>query len=182
MMKRILFVAMLFASTTLFAQKDTVGLNIPFKDQKIVYEGVVEVPNKTKLELDVSAMKFLSFNFNDIGESMQNKNEEEVVDKGTLTTTITGRMGTPWNFKNKMTVKIDFKDNKYSYQIFDITTSLPDGNIDVTPIETAYSSLISGKWVINKKFTKSLLVNLNADINAFIGKLKEAMNSKKESF
>ena len=91
-------------------------------------------------------------------------------------------MGTPWNFLIKLTVQVDCKDNKYRYRIYSIITSLPGGGIDDTPLETPYWSLVAGKWVVNKNYTKSMLENVNSDIKALIEGLKVAMSAKKDDF
>ena len=183
-MKKFLLLAMLFASKVIFAQQDTVGLNIPIKDQKIVYEGVIEIANKPKSELYANAQKWLVEKFSNIKDVIQTQDKEQgqIVGKVNLTTTIKGRMGTPWNFLNNMIVQIDCKDNKYRYRIYSIITSLPGGGIDETPLETPYFSLLSGKWVVNKTYTKSMLVNTNIDIKGLIESLKATMGAKKDDF
>ena len=175
---------LLFAAKFTFAQKDTTGLNIPVKDSKIVYEGVIEIPNKPKSELYSNAQKWFIDMFKSSKDVIQNqdKDQGQIVGKGNMTTSIKGRMGIPWNFVNKMTIQVDCKDNKYRYRIYDIITSLPGGNIDDTPLEIPYNSLISGKWVINEKFTRSLVENTNTDIKALVENLKKSMNVKKDDF
>jgi hypothetical protein len=183
-MRKILFIVMLFAFKTSFAQQDTVGLNIPTKDQKIIYEGIVDIPNKSKADLYTNAQKWFIDKFTNSNYIIQHEDEDkgQLISNGTITTAIKGRMGIPWNFLNKMTIQIDCKDNKYRYRIYNIITNLPGGGIDDTPLETPYYSLVSGKWVINEKFTKSLIQNTNTDIRALIETLIKAMNAKKDDF
>jgi hypothetical protein len=183
-MKKILLVLMIFIVKTSFAQKDTTGLNIPTKDQKIVYEAVVEIPNKNKLDLYNNAQKWFIDKFNSSKDVIQNQDKEQgqIVGKGIMTTTIKGRMGTPWNFKNRVTVQIDCKDNKYRYRIYDIITSLPDGGISETSLEVPFNSLTNGKWVVSEKYTRSLIENTNTDIKALVSSLKIAMDAKKDDF
>jgi hypothetical protein len=47
-MKKLLILALIIFTKSAFAQKDTVGLNIPFANNTVVYERVFEVPNAPK--------------------------------------------------------------------------------------------------------------------------------------
>ena len=58
-MKRMLFFVLILISTgEAFAQKDTTGLNIPVKDDNVVYERIVEIPGKSKADLYKNAKQW----------------------------------------------------------------------------------------------------------------------------
>ena len=47
-MKKIFILAFIIFAKSAFAQKDTVGLNVPFANNTVVYERVFDVPNAPK--------------------------------------------------------------------------------------------------------------------------------------
>ena len=47
-MKKLIILVLIVFAKSAFAQKDTVGLNVPFVNNTVVYERVIDVPNASK--------------------------------------------------------------------------------------------------------------------------------------
>lgn len=47
-MKKILIIAFVFLAKSAFAQKDTVGLNVPYVNNTVIYERVFDAPNTSE--------------------------------------------------------------------------------------------------------------------------------------
>lgn len=145
-MKKLLTIALLLCVKTVFAQKDTVGLNIPFVDNAVVYERVYDVPKASRDLLYRNARSWFATTHPNGGittltmrDSVLTRTTGKVhyaidvpykVLWGTLTYTST------YDF----TVQIDCKDDKYRIRIYNIQAV--NG---ATPVEQLVQSLADAK-------------------------------------
>src|SRR5437868_3851017 len=84
-MKIILLIASsIILSISCYAQKDTVGLNVPIQDGKIVYQGIVDIQGKQKLDLYRNAQQWFVDYFKSSKDVIQNQDKEDgfIIGKG----------------------------------------------------------------------------------------------------
>jgi len=148
-MKKLLILAFIIFAKSAFAQKDTVGLNIPFANNTIVYEKVVGVPNAAKNTLFGNAGLWLAetrpYNIADIQLQLEDPVLSRVVGKVNYSLTESNKffLSTLYDtYICSFTLQIDCKDNKYRIRIYNIQDV---GNTTYTPVEKLMYALIDSK-------------------------------------
>ncbi len=148
-MKKLLVLALIIFAKSAFAQKDTVGLNIPFVNNTVVYEKVFDVPNVPKNLLYSNAGLWFAETHPYVQDT-----QLELVDP--VLSRVVGRVKSStvivtnkvlWdtyygNITYNFTLQVDCKDNKYRIRIYNIQDVL--GNT-YTPIDNLMFALISSK-------------------------------------
>jgi|GEM_PF-925764 len=177
--------AMLCLSAT--AQiKDTVGLNLPIVDGKIVYEGIVDIPGTTKNDLYQNAQQWFVDFFKSSKDVIQNQDKDNglVVGKGMLDFNARVGLGMSMVQHNKLTVKIICKDNKYKYSVYDMILYPPEGNEKYsTPFDNLYGKLIGTvKIGGTKSAIKDILKKNDIEVKKMIESIKMAMSKKPDNF
>jgi hypothetical protein len=145
-MKKLLVLALIILWTSAFAQKDTVGLNVPFVNNTVVYEKVFNVPTAPKTLLYGNAGLWFAETHPYVEDTQLQlvdpvlsrvvgrvKSSTVVTNKAlwnTLYTTIT------YNF----TVQVDCKDNKYRVRIYNIEDVIGTDYIPVDDLMFALSN------------------------------------------
>jgi hypothetical protein len=180
-MKKLLIIIFIFFAKTTFAQKDTVGLNIPIIDGAVVYQKVFNVPDKSKDALFNDAQLWYLDNFkNTRGPQIEDKDFGRIVAKSSIPFTLKATFGVKVLYNNNFTIQIDCKDNKYRCRIYDMTMSDASGGKDQA-IFTPESLInqITGKESnfggLSKNQSKETLQNLNASILDLIASLDKRM-------
>jgi hypothetical protein len=148
-MKKLLVLAFIIFAKSAFAQKDTVGLNVPFVNNTVVYEKVFDVPNAPKNLLYSNAGLWFAETHPYVQDTQLQlvdpvlsrvvgrvKSYTVVVTNKVLWDTYYGNI--TYNF----TLQVDCKDNKYRIRIYNIQDVL--GN-DYTPVDNLMLALISSK-------------------------------------
>ncbi|MCC8426944.1 DUF4468 domain-containing protein [Mucilaginibacter sp. UR6-11] len=82
-----LLIGLLFIAIGAKAQnKDTLGLNIPIKDGHVVYEGIVEMPGKPKMDLYNNAKQWFVDCFKSAKDVIQNEDKDQgrIIGKGVI--------------------------------------------------------------------------------------------------
>ncbi len=147
-MKKIFILAFIIFAKSAFAQKDTVGLNVPFANNTVVYERVFDVPNAPKNLLYSNAGLWLAETHPYIGKT-ELQLGDPVLSRvaGRVTSSIvtsnkflwkTNYLTLTYNF----TLQIDCKDNKYRIRIYNIQYVW---NPNYTPMDDLMQSLINSK-------------------------------------
>jgi len=148
-MKKLLILALMFFTKIAFAQKDTVGLNVPYVNNTVIYERVFNVPNVTQNLL-----------YSNAGLWMAETHPYVVNTQLTLEDPASGRVvgrancyiGSSYKvlwqtqyytYHFDFTIQIDCKDNKYRVRIYNIQDII-DSNAH-TPIDDMMQSLIASK-------------------------------------
>jgi hypothetical protein len=179
-MKKLLVIAFLLCAGNAFAQKDTIGLNIPFVNNSVVYEKVYNVPKASQTLLFSNARVWFAGIHPDGGKT-------QLTLRDTVLFRITGRasyaidvpykiLWDTYNYTNiyNFTVQIDCKDGKYRLRISNAQYSAAN-----TPIEDMMQALIQSKSLrlgtganLSKNDLKerlrmfnNIVNNLMADIN-----------------
>ena len=125
-MKKLLIFALLLCAKSLFAQKDTVGLNIPFIDNAVVYERVYNVPNTSQNLLYSNARVWFAGTHPDGGNThitLKDSVLSRLTGKASYTTDVLYKLlwqTQSFALKYNFTVQIDCKDNKYRIRIYNI--------------------------------------------------------------
>ncbi|TSD62299.1 DUF4468 domain-containing protein [Inquilinus sp. KBS0705] len=86
MKKASIFIALIIICFEAKAQKDTLGLNIPIKDESVVYEGIVETPGALQKDLFKNAKQWFVDYFNSSKDVIQNEDKESgrIIGKGII--------------------------------------------------------------------------------------------------
>jgi hypothetical protein len=192
-MEKILTAILLFSMLKVAnAQIDTSGLKLPIKSNKIVYEGVVEVQNRSKNDLFFSAKKwgfdFLKFPDNPV----QNEDREmgRLLLRGNTITQSPNSLGES-NVGLRMTIQIDVKENKFRYKIYDLYfTSANTNSVNTSGSSSMCISIesfidIAPKFpilFISKKHFRQLFENANFEILSGIAHLKNDMKKPPDDF
>lgn len=187
-MKRIIFsIAAIICTNAVFAQKDTTGLNIPVKDGAVVYERIVEAPNKSKADLYKNAKQWFVDYFKSSKDVIQNEDKEDgkIVGKGILPIPFKGAMGMNVVYDDKLTIQVDCKDNKYRLRIYEQTLSSQGGGssqVITTPESLIGKLLGKEKSPFNEKQARRMLESMNATITTSIFAFNKAMIAKTDDF
>jgi hypothetical protein len=192
-MKRLLFISLfIMVSLSSYAQKDTVGLNIPIKEGKIVYEGIIETPNKTKIDLYNNAKQWFVDYFKSSKDVIQNEDKDQgrIIGKGIIFI-YWKALGMKGSYNDKITIQIDVKDGKYRYRIYDMVITTPAsynsmlGEIpshDYVPEDMIGKLTGSGKFPTTKNQCRNLLQSMDTETKSTIESLQKAMSAKSDSF
>jgi hypothetical protein len=148
-MKKLLILALIIFAKSAFAQKDTVGLNVPFANNTIVYEKVFDVPTAPKNLLYSNAGLWFAETHPYVQDT-----QLQLVDP--VLSRVVGRVKSStvvvtskvlWQsyyatITYHFTLQVDCKDNKYRIRIYNIQDVI--GN-DYAPADDLMFALISSK-------------------------------------
>jgi hypothetical protein len=147
-MKKLLILALIIFAKSAFAQKDTVGLNVPFVNNTVVYERVLDAPNTPKNLLYNNAGLWLA-------ETHPYSGKTELQLEDPVLSRVAGRVTSSASISNKalwqtnyftctynFTLQIDCKDNKYRIRIYNIQYVW---GTNYTPVDDLMQSLINSK-------------------------------------
>ncbi len=192
-MKKIILIALLaIASFVAKAQQDTTGFDIPMKDGRIVYEGIVETPNLAKMDLYNNAKQWFVDYFNSSKDVIQNEDKDQgrIIGKGIIfiyrkTISINGA------YDDRITVQIDLKDGKYRYKIYNMTITEPAPHHTPTgespPRQFLPEDMVNklngkGKLFLTDDQCTKLLASEDKEVKSTIASLQKAMSKKPDSF
>lgn len=184
-MKTPLIIALLFVAGTAFAQKDTVGLKIPYADGTVVYEKVFDTPGIKKAALFSNSQVWF----------IQRYTGRDIVLLDTSLAKIVEIVREPLSFKGplninvpciaRMTVQVDCKDNKYRCRFYKISISTDRSytgdKIETTPEELVTTLTGNGTLMsLNKNQARRLLESLNAMVSNTMASLFKTMSDKND--
>jgi hypothetical protein len=149
-MKKLLIFAMLLCTKNLFAQKDTVGLHIPFIDSTIAYERVFNVSNAPKNLLYANAGIWLAEThpyYVNTQLTLSDPQLSRVVGRVSAFSDNIKLDKVLWQsfygqLNYSFTIQIDCKDNKYRVRIYNI--QYVSGTV-YNPMDNLMLSLIASK-------------------------------------
>jgi len=193
-MKKIILIALLaLLCVSVKAQdKDTVGLKLPIKDGRLIYEGIIDAPNKSKMDLYNNARQWFVDYFKSSKDVIQNEDKDQgrIIGKGIILV--------PWKtvasngfYDDKITIQIDVKDGKYRYRIYDMIITYPaiynsvtgtTPSWDFTPEDMIAKLTGNGKFAASKGQCKKILGWINIATLQTIDSLTKAMNAKVDTF
>jgi hypothetical protein len=181
-MKKLLILALIIFTKSAFAQKDTIGINVPFVNNTVVYERVFDAPNAPGSLLYSNAGLWFAETHSYGGTTklqLEDPDLLRVAGRANFSTVVPNKVLWQTNYDTytyNFTLRIDCKDNKYRIRIYNIQDMT--GTI-YTPVDDMMQSLINSKsltlatgGVIKKESFKkcfqalnTVIDNVMADIN-----------------
>jgi len=147
-MKKLLILAFVIFAKSAFAQKDTVGLNVPIVNGAVVYERVFNAPGVSKNLLYSNAGLWLAETHPYVGDT-KFQLADPVLSRvaGRVTSSNVDAYKILWqtNYLThtyNFTLQIDCKDNKYRIRIYNIQDVL---GTTYTPVDDLMLALINSK-------------------------------------
>jgi len=184
-MKKLLILALIIFAKSAFAQKDTVGLNVPFVNNTIAYEKVFDVPNAS-INLLYSNAELWFAETHPYVESTQLELADPALSRvvGRITSTAGDSYKVLWQtnyvtYIYNFTLQVDCKDNKYRIRIYNIQDVV--GTI-YTPIDNFMFSLANSKsytlangGVLSTSDLKHRFLGLNIVVNSVMADITKSM-------
>jgi hypothetical protein len=179
-MKKLVIIAFIIFAKSAFAQKDTVGLNVPFVNNTVVYEKVFDVPNTNKSLLYNNAGLWFAETHPYVDTQLQLSDLDlsRVVGRVTSSTVVSYKVlwqTAYYTIADNFTLQIDCKDNKYRIRIYNIRDRV---GTDYVPVDELMLALINSKsYTVNNivcktqdlkqhfKALNTIISNVIADIN-----------------
>jgi len=185
-MKTLFVLIFTLITGTAFAQKDTVGLNIPYADGAVVYEKVFDAPGISKAELYSNSQLWFTQHYR--GEKdieIADTAMARVVGKGKEIVNFVGPLNLSMPFNDSFTIQIDCKDNKYRCRMYKMTLSSQEANKSdrtiITPEElTATLAGQTGGSGLNKNQARRMMESLNTTVNNTMTSLYKTMTDKND--
>jgi len=148
-MKKLLILALVIFAKSAFAQKDTVGLNVPFVNNTIVYEKIFDAANTSQNLLFSNAGLWMAETHPYVVNTLltlQDPVLARVV--GRANSYIGESYKVLWqtqyySYNFGFTIQIDCKDNKYRIRIYNIEDVIDASN--KTPMDDMMQALINSK-------------------------------------
>jgi len=181
-MKKLPFIILLLLTKFTFAQKDTVGLHIPYSEGSVVYERVFAANGKSKDQLYSNAKLWFINHYNNSREILsQDSTVGRVVGKGKETIQFKGPLSVIVPFDDRMTIQIDVKDNRYRCRMYNMTLSTQETDKKDRTVATPEElvNTLTGKGntsALNKSQARRMLESLNTTIDAAMASLNKTMN------
>ncbi len=147
-MKKFLIIAFVIFAKSASAQKDTVGLNVPFFNNTVVYERVIDVPNAPANVLYSNAGLWFAETHPYVEQTQlqfQDPDLLRVVGRVTSATDMTNKVlwqKFQYTVTENFTLQIDCKDNKYRIRIYNIVDVFGS---DRLPVDDMMFALINSK-------------------------------------
>jgi len=110
-------------------QIDSASTNLPYKDGKVIYEHIIEVPGSTKATSYAAAKKWIADSFTSSKAVIQTEDiaTGQIIGKGDLLVTLPKETSV-WGFQGlvmSMSIQIDCKDDKFRVRIYDFRKRNP---------------------------------------------------------
>ena len=175
----------ILSATKSYAQKDTSGLNMPFKDGTLIYQDVVSTPNIIKSDLYKNAKQWFVDTFNNSKFVIQSEDKEEgkIVGKGIIYATHKALIGAS-QLSTTITIQVECKDDRYRYKIYDM--SLESETIGIfSPnhlVDGILGKPLNGRSTYTKKVSREILSSIDTETDMLILSLKKYMVTKIEDF
>lgn len=185
-MKKLHLILLLLFSKAAFAQKDTIGLHIPYTNGSVVYEKIFNTPGKSQAELYKNAQQWLVARYKteraiEIADTLDAK----VIGRGNEVFNIDLALGNAISFNGLFTIQIDCKDNKYRCRIYSINLHYGQKNaadqINTRPEEMINFLLGRNASVpVTKSQAKKVLASLGETVDNTMMSLYKTMADKKD--
>jgi len=187
----IIFVFLATASLVAKAQIDTTRIDIPMKDGKIFYEGIVETPNLTKVDLYNNAKQWFVDYFKSSKDVIQNEDKDQgrIVGKGIIFISRKDN-GSKGDYNDEITIQVDVKDGKYRYRIYNMTI-IREVSYNALTGQNPYIQFFAedlinklynnGKLFLSKTQCRVVLQSMDVETTATIASLEKAMK-KRDNF
>jgi len=183
-MKTIILTIIMLLPLVSFAQKDTIGMNIPVNNGSIIYTGVVNINGKSKAELYRNAKQWFIDNFKS-SNPIQNQDKEKglVIGKGIVRFYASFGYGLSTTWHDRFTIKLECRDGKYRYSIYDMIIYPSDRPNQEVALEDFLGKILgTRKAPVTKLACKDVLKKNEIGITNVIASIKEQMNKTISDF
>ena len=177
-MKKNITIILVIASISAWGQKDTIGLNLPMKDGVVTYTGVVTISGKSKADLYKNAKQWFVDYFKSSNDVIQNQDKEEgtIIGKGIVWFNSKVGLGMNWTWYDKLTIRLECKDGRYRYSIYDMTIRAENSGVEYA-LESALGKLTgTGKFPWSKGVAKGVIQHNDERIKEVIASINNQMN------
>jgi len=187
-MKKLFVLAFIICAKSAFAQKDTVGLNIPFVNNTVVFEKVFSVPSVPGNLLYGNAGLWFAETHPYVEDTQLQLTDPvlpRVVGRVKSSTVVTSKA--LWNtlyttITYNFTVQVDCKDNKYRIRIYNIEDVIGTDYIPVDDLMLALSNSKSYNpgnpaYSLNTSGLKQHFQALNTVINNVMADITKSMTA-----
>lgn len=186
-MKRlIILVFFIGISNISLAQSDTSGLNLLNKDGHIVFETIVEVNGKSRVDLYKNAKQWFVNYFKSSKDVIQSEDKEEgqIIGKGLINLTVKAGFGMTVNYHDKLSIQVDCKDNKYRFRVYNMIIYPPNmQEIYAHNLEDFQDKLLGTyKMPGTKGQIRSIIESNSKEVKLMIASFDKAMLSKSDTF
>jgi len=187
-MKKLVIIALILFAKSAFAQKDTVGINVPVVNNTVVYEKVFDTPNVPANLLYSNAALWMA-ETHPYGENTQSTLSDPALLRvvGRVNSFSGGSYKVLWQtqyytFHFNFTVQIDCKDDKYRIRIYNIEDVIDASNrTPVDDIMQAFSNskslTLSTGGVMKKDDFKKCFQALNNVIHGVMADINNNMTT-----
>jgi hypothetical protein len=191
-MRKLIVLGLIMITQITFAQKkDTVGLNTPFANSKIVYKKTFEAPGKSTASLYSGTLSWFEKRYNDLDSvKVQDSSDGHVLGLGSEILSFKGPMGVNMPHRIKMAIDINAKDGRCSVNVSNIVLGYQ--NEPGTPwvwftAEDLMNHVLGNKYAkgsginpvpYNKRLAKKALHSLNVLVDSLTASINQAINSK----
>lgn len=178
-MKKLFTFALILLVKTTFAQKDTVGLHVPYTNGAVVYEKVFDAPGKTGAALYSNAMAWIAGQNKSLeGIKFADSVNYRLVTKGIQLTSFKGPVGSDIDCKIHYSLQIDCRDGKYRCRISNILFDCKLQDTFTATPEDLMQQLLKQKSDPNftNNMAKTALQTLNSSVTATVTTLDKTMN------
>ncbi|MEZ2338206.1 DUF4468 domain-containing protein [Mucilaginibacter sp. RCC_168] len=175
-------IILVLITKTVFAQKDTIGLNTPFINGAVVYEKVFNAPGKSKSDLFNKGQLWLIARYKNIDViQILNDSTGTIVGKGREVVRFRDILWRDAEFKADMSLQIDCKDGKYRCRLFNIKIrdTVEGKDIVLGTPEDLMNYLIGNKGNpvrFSKTASKRILQSLNNTMNGVMLAINQSMS------
>lgn len=186
-MKKLLFLILMLLASNAFAQKDTIGLNLPYKNGTLVYQQVVTTTGQSANLLYSNAELWFA-------QHSRNGGRLDLQDTSVLR--ITGRLNDSISFKGplglsivspvRIMIQIDCKDGRYRCRVLDVILQLNDADnkhryfIKADNMAEQLVNKNATTTYLNNNQAKRALASVNELVDHIMSSVKQTMTDKND--
>ncbi|MBC7615848.1 MAG: DUF4468 domain-containing protein [Pedobacter sp.] len=181
-MKKILLLALFYFPLSGFSQIDTASTSFPIKDNKVVYELILESKDTKQSEIYVAAKKWISDRFTSTKSVIQSEDASygQIIGKGKSIIWSIGTNGKQeLGYELSFSIQIDAKDNKFRIRFYDIQKNnmavgvIPADSMDILHFQSAQLKKKNNeKWYRLVKYTNNYFYSMAIDFANTVYKSK----------
>lgn len=180
-----MLICFLLAATKCYSQKkDTTGLRLPYVDGKLTYTTIINEKELNKSDLYKNAKQWFVDTFESSSHVIQSEDKEEgvIVGKGIIPI-YHGKGMYRQSVSTSMTIKIECKDGRYRYKIYDILVKPTFGDVfPSTIVDGLLGKELNEHSTFNKRASREVLESLNFETNMLVFSIQRAMGKKTDNF
>lgn len=170
-MKKCMFFLLFFTPITIFAQIDSTKVELPYKNDKVFFETIMEVPGINQAVIYTASKKWIAESFQSGKSVIQTEDKESGQIVGRAYTTVKAPGGGIYFglITLQFNIQIDCKNEKYRIRFYDIKKS--DAAISLFGYTSTESNIPIEEWdKLQKSNNNQKRVEKWADLTSSINK------------